>query len=1282
MAKRKAGQAAQRRSASGAGGSPKKKPIESYDHQDKKRANNPPVGLVTPDTDPDEAGPKTYQYDPHLDPQLVWAGKAEHTSFEVPTVSLHVHERIDPRTIIEATRRRNGNGDDGQMLLFEQPDANPPLREAIEFYKHAHNWTNRLIAGDSLLVMNSLLEKEGMAGKVQMVYIDPPYGIRYGSNFQPFVNKRDVKDGKDDDLTQEPEMIRAFRDTWELGIHSYLTYLRDRLLLARKLLHESGSCFLQISDDNLHHVREMMDEVFGHKNCVSTIAFVKTSGQKTELLSNVLDYLVWYAKDKGGVKYHQQYKAKKLGEEGTTQYVHLENAETGRLSRLTHEQILGIEESGDRSGVVALDNMTSQSPRQDGQFPVSIGDKTIAISRGYWKTNREGMARLTLAQRLRLVGNTVMYKRYIDDFPVSPINNTWRDVLMTGFSESKSYVVQTSKKVIARCMLMTTDPGDLVLDPTCGSGTTAIVAEQWGRRWITCDTSRVSIALAKQRLMTPVFDYYELAQPDEGVGSGFKYKTVPHVTLKSIANNPEIREGMSRMAIDAAIAKYADQETLYDRPLVDKKKARVSGPFTVEAVPAPAVISIAEARKDACATVAQASSLPDARQPLDAQDNADKMSALRHPELLSGTHDRGYLPHWKSEGATYFVTFRLAGTLPKMVLDEFDAERAELTDRECESGRSLTKADRRRLSELYSEKIDAYLDAGRGECWLARPEIAEIVSDSLEHFAGQRYELHAWTIMPNHVHVVVTPSERHSLSEILHSWKSYTATKANKLLDRRGQPFWQRESYDRLVRDEKEFHQVCVYTVENPVGAGLCERVEDWRLGSTFAAQASSLQQSQGEESRQDACATWTADASVGRSGETLRQDEWRDELLKCGIRGKKKQHIHFSRVEALPGTRWLHADAETQPSPEPSPSKGAGASDRERVVVSFGPEHAPLEQRQVEQALEEAQLLKPTPKMVVFASFQFDPEAAKDIDETNWPGITLLKVQMNTDLLTDDLKKKRSSNESFWMIGQPDVVVNSEQWLVDSRKEALAPYAIVAELSGSHSLAEINGLDRDDLSLFIAIAQGRDLWTAVTTDAGGGVDSREHRRGTGEARHGRVSTLPGHCAGLPGRIGDAGDFVRELAAFSVRDRIKRIERLRGSRETADRAREIAASLTGRSPLSTINYSQATIQGFDYYNPVDGKIESGDTSKIAMWMLDTDYDGRSLYPSQVFFPMAGAKDGWSRLAKNLKAEIDEELIEAYRGTVSLPFEPGDHERAAVKIIDDRGIESLKIVEVG
>ncbi|HUS82020.1 MAG TPA: DNA methyltransferase, partial [Dehalococcoidia bacterium] len=440
-------------------------------------------------------------------------------------------------------------------------------------------------------------------------------------------------------------------------------------------------------------------------------------------------------------------------------------------------------------------------------------------------------------------------------------------------TEGKIYVVQTATLAVQRCLLMTTDPGDLVFDPTCGSGTTAYVAEQWGRRWITCDTSRVALTLARQRLMTAVYGYYELAHPKEGVGSGFKYKTVPHVTLKSLANNEP-----------------PATETLYDQPLVDRKRHRVSGPFTVEAVPAPAVKSV--------------------------------------EELLEG--------------------------------------------------------------------------------------------------------------------------------------------------------------------------------------------------------------------------APQPADTSIARFGETIRQGDWRDELLRTGIRGKAGQHIRFSRLEPLPGCRWLHADGETRPSDEGADSvrETGPAYATQRIVISFGPEHAPLEQRQVAQAIEESLTLVPKPKLVVFAAFQFDPEAAKDIDETNWPGVTLLKAQMNADLLTDDLKKKRASNESFWLIGQPDVQIEY-------------------------------------------IEEGEDK----------------------------------------GKI------------------------------------------------------RVSVHGFDYYNTKTGGIESGGAGQIAVWLLDTDYDGRSLYPRQVFFPLAGESEGWAKLARNLRAEIDEELIEAYRGTVSLPFEPGEHRRIAVKIVDDRGIESLKILDV-
>ncbi|MGH9352428.1 MAG: DNA methyltransferase [Terriglobia bacterium] len=370
----------------------KKKPIEQYDHKGKKRANNPPVGLVTPETDPPEPAKKTYAYDPHLDPQLVWAGKAERMSFEVPTVSLHVHERIDPRTIIEAARKRNGNGLPTQGSLFETREENPPLREAIDFYKHPHGWSNRLIAGDSLLVMNSLLEKEGMAGQVQMIYIDPPYGIKYGSNFQPFINKRDVKDGKDEDLTQEPEMIRAFRDTWELGIHSYLSYLRDRLWLAKELLNATGSCFVQINDANLHLVRAVMEEVFGSENFLAIIGFAKTSGfGETVSLASVTDYLVWCAKQKEKTKYRQLYVGKDFGSELAAEYKYVESPDGTTRRPITRDELANPRLIPGGWKIFRPSALTSQVQRSPGV--------SSSASRG----KRSTLARTNIGKRRRMV---------------------------------------------------------------------------------------------------------------------------------------------------------------------------------------------------------------------------------------------------------------------------------------------------------------------------------------------------------------------------------------------------------------------------------------------------------------------------------------------------------------------------------------------------------------------------------------------------------------------------------------------------------------------------------------------------------------------------------------------------------------------------------------------------------------------------------------------------------------------------------------------------------------
>lgn len=831
-----------------------KKQIEQYEHGKDERPNIPHVGLVTPASDPDTGEKKTYQYDPHLDPQLQWAGKAEHTSFEVPTVSLHVHERIDPKTIIETVKKEKDDG--GQMSLFSEKK---PLREAIDFYKHKEGWTNRLIAGDSLLVMNSLLEKEGMAGKVQMVYFDPPYGIKYGSNFQPFVNKRDVKDGNDGDLTAEPEMIKAFRDTWELGIHSYLTYLRDRLKLAHELLTETGSVFVQISDENVHRVRAILDEVFGANNFVSEIVVFKAGALGSKLLSRRNDFILWYAKDLKNVKYRALF-TESIYSDKSDQYNLIE--EDGKIRTATREEKML---SKLPKNLKAFRYVILTKPGPGAKYEIKFEGKKYDSGKRWWGFPKESLEKLCTKGRVRVQGNNLGGVRYFDDFPAVELNNIWTDT-GSGSGMGKIYVVQTTDKVIGRAMLMSTDPGDLVLDVTCGSGTSAFVCEQFGRRWMTCDTSRVAISLAKQRLMTSSFDYYELAHKSEGVGSGFNYKTVPRITLKNIANNEP-----------------PTTETLFDQPIIDSSKTRVTGPFTVEAVPAP-----------------------------------------------------------------------------------------------------------------------------------------------------------------------------------------YT------------------KSFDDLEQSD---------------------------TGS---------------------------DTSIARSGETNRQSEWRDELLRTGVRGKNGQKIMFSRVEPLAGTKYIQAEAETKWSDagadtvaEPDPNWHP-----QKVLVVFGPEHAPLEQRMVENAWQEARALKPD--ILLFCAFQFDEEAAKDIDELTpaIAGMQLLKAQMNADMLTDDLRKKRSSNESFWLVGQPDV---------------------------------------------------------------------------------------------------------------------HIHKLEGGK------------------------TQVEVMGFDYYNPKTGNVESGGKKNIAMWMLDTDYDHRSLFPSQVFFPMAGAKDGWAKLAKNLKAEIDEEKIEAFKGTISLPFEAGS--AIAVKIIDDRGIESLRVLKV-
>lgn len=522
-------------------------------------------------------------------PFLNWAGKAERDQIEIPTVPLFVHERLSTSAVLESLRGQSRSRTD-QLNLFGDPGLDIADR-ILKAYEHQSPWTNRMILGDSLLVMNSLMEYESLGGKVQMVYMDPPYGVRFNSNFQPFVRKREVRHNDDRDLTREPEMVQAYRDTWELGLHSYLTYLRDRLLLVRGLLHSSGSVFVQISDDNEHHVRELLDEVFGAANKMAIIAFSKTSGATSEFLPATTDYLLWYAKDRTQVKYRQLYLNKTPGGDGGSAYTRVVLPDgTHRTMTSAEQRNADLLPSGSR--IYRLDNLTSQSVgREKGEgaaswFPVELDGNIYRPSmQSRWKTNEAGMERLKEAGRLEATtGGGLYYVRYFDDFCVYPLDNNWSDTGIAGFASDKLYVVETSAKVVQRCMLMTTDPGDLVLDPTCGGGTTAYVAEQWGRRWITIDVSRVPLALARQRLLTATFPWYDLKNPVRGPGGGFEYERrqnkrgqevgglVPHITLKSIAQ-----------------VEVPDMETLVDRPEVDKGITRVTGPFTVEAVIAPAL---------------------------------------------------------------------------------------------------------------------------------------------------------------------------------------------------------------------------------------------------------------------------------------------------------------------------------------------------------------------------------------------------------------------------------------------------------------------------------------------------------------------------------------------------------------------------------------------------------------------------------------------------------------------------------------------------------------------
>jgi len=600
-----------------------------------------------------------------LDPQLVWRGKDEQdwSDLVVHAPPLYIQEKVKPKVLIDdlllQTEKARAQKPGFQVDLFADFNGIPTEAAKTEFYQHEANWTNRMILGDSLQVMASLAEREGLRGKVQCIYLDPPYGIKFNSNFQWSTTSRDVKDGNTDHITREPEQVKAFRDTWRNGIHSYLTYLRDRLTVARDLLTESGSIFVQIGDENVHRVRALMDEVFGAGSFVSVITVKKTAVQTDLAISSVADYIIWYCKCRDQIKYRTPFVSKMIGDSGSEQYrwVRFDDGSFGRIQDQNQYQAAAL---------CRPDNLTSSHEYGRGREEIPFRGLNYRPGGRYWSTSPESIIRLGKADRLHAGGRTLSYARFLSDFFVMPLLNVWTDTGTGGYGDDRFYVVQTTTKVIQRCILMATDPGDLVLDPTCGSGTTAYVAEQWARRWITIDTSRVALALARARIMGARYPYYLLAdsrdgqlkeaevsrteppnQPTRGdIRQGFVYERVPHITLKSIANNAEIdilwekfqetleplraklnealgkkweeweiprdadpkwpeaakklhadwwKERIARQRkIDASIAAKADYEYLYDKPYENNKKVRVAGPFTVESLLPHRVLTVDE----------------------------------------------------------------------------------------------------------------------------------------------------------------------------------------------------------------------------------------------------------------------------------------------------------------------------------------------------------------------------------------------------------------------------------------------------------------------------------------------------------------------------------------------------------------------------------------------------------------------------------------------------------------------------------------------------------------
>jgi len=1098
----------------------KPKSIASLNHEEATRKNIPSAEMQPVISDELKAPiPVTYargknefveeeeNRNPDLDPQLIWQGKTR-DPLVVPAPPLFIQEKVHPKVLIDDLHRQSKvrakqdaieSGED-MPDLFADFNGLPKEAKSTDFYQHEGHWQNRMILGDSLHVMASLSEREGLRGKVQCIYFDPPYGIKFNSNFQWSTTSRDVKDGKADHISREPEQVKAFRDTWRKGIHSYLDYLRDRLIVARDLLTESGSIFVQIGDENVHRVRALMDEVFGEENFVSEIITQKTGGFNAGAIPNTADFVIWYSRKRESLKFRSTFEVvSRTPEEGDYKYV---SDGLSVMRSLAREEKEGKAALRKEFQLYQPTSMTSQGAAAEPEAFEFRGRSFTIPANQHWKTRVEGIHRLAKATRIHEASNSLRYVRMADDFPVVARTNVWSDTATGNFTDAKIYVVQTSAKVIERCILMATDPGDLVLDPTCGSGTTTAVSEQWGRRWITIDTSRVALALARARIMGGRHPFYLLADSREGkikeaevtrkapvdspstgnIVHGFVYERVPHITLKSIANNAEIDVIWEQAQLEIA-------------PLLEQLTAVVGKKWIV------------------------------------ASREASHQSQTTSHHLAEWEIPREMPHEWPAAAKTLHENFWTARVARQREIDASIAAKAD--------------------SEFLYDK--PYED--KSKVRVAGPFTVESISP----------------------HRTLTVDEN---DEVVDGWKQMVTHPSMK------------------YNAQQDFATVIM---ENLKTAGVQQRA--------------------------------------------------------------KADRIVFTSVVPFPGTAYICGEGHyTEGESENAPTKRAG--------IFIGPEFGTVSRPDLVAAAREAADLGFD--VLIACAFNYDAHSA---EFEKLGRIPVLKARMNADLHMAGELKNTGKGNLFVIFGEPDIVVAGEEWLVDGQGRRIAPYELYKILSGTGSLAEINGLSGQDLSCYADLSQRREVWDYLADAAGQHLDSGKYRRGTGKKHHGGVSAIARDCARLPGGVRDFCDALREAGIPDSKGFRELVEGLRNSGQNAHRAHQSLA----KEKLSTSHYSQVTILGVDVFKPQTGKVESSGPEGIACWFIDTNYNEESFFVRHAYF--LGQSDPYKSLRTTLKAEIDQEAWSSLNSDLSRPFPKPDTGRIAVKVINHLGDEVMKVFSV-